>query len=529
MMTCRLSEVFTLPSIRWQLFEESETPSGLVDGVYILGRAVGPFFLIDGESRNKKYYSKLLWENAISRNKESLDNRSMLGTIGHDGKLDDEALREGKVSHIVTRLWIDEENKIGMGEILILSTPAGVNLNALLRGGVPLAVSSRASGEINGKTKTGGEIVNPETYILEGFDFVRTPGVLSAFPKLVESLTSEISESSKKPEVNMSLEKLVESLSSEKVTLTERLDEALESSRQAKVKLTAAEQSVTLKVGEVTALSESLSDQKRLNEDLTAKIKAYEALGTADQISENLKNSMSLLEAYKELGSTEEITEALNKSHAVISEYADLGTPEKIGLVFDIVEEYQSLGNPSTISEGLERLSLYEDLASPAEVNKLIDLVESYSDLATPAEVTRVLELTETYAELATPHQVDRLIQVVEAYSALGTPEQIDRALTRATMFFEAAKDKSNTKLVESFAKKFDLDPATATEMVEKFGSTESASEFLTKLKTTTDVRTRYRVPTDEGVKAPVNENFTSVLERNTESRASSLMKPFIR
>ena len=219
----------------------------------------------------------------------------------------------------------------------------------------------------------------------------------------------------------------------------------------------------------------------------------------------------------------------MNKSHAVISEYADLGTPEKIGLVFDIVEEYQSLGNPSTISEGLERLSLYEDLASPAEVNKLIDLVESYSDLATPAEVTRVLELTETYAELATPHQVDRLIQVVEAYSALGTPEQIDRALTRATMFFEAAKDKSNTKLVESFAKKFDLDPATATEMVEKFGSTESASEFLTKLKTTTDVRTRYRVPTDEGVKAPVNENFTSVLERNTESRASSLMKPFIR
>jgi hypothetical protein len=153
-------------------------------------RAVGPFFAVDGKSQNNRYYSKNLWERVIKDDSvtDRLKRRKVFGTIGHDQDIDDKALREGKISHILTKIWIDDPTQIGMGEVYVLNTDTGRRLNTYLRSGVELPVSSRAYGKYRGKTKDGAQIVDEGTYKFETFDFVQLPGIARAVPKLVEEI-----------------------------------------------------------------------------------------------------------------------------------------------------------------------------------------------------------------------------------------------------------------------------------------------------------------------------------------------------
>jgi hypothetical protein len=137
---------------QWQVFEASDEDRALVDGYNLLFRARGPAFLVEHSSLNHRYYTRKLWDHAISENAEVVTHGKMLGTIGHEQPIDDKALLEGKISHRVSKLWIDENSRIpghpdariGCIEILGLNTPAGLVLNGYLRGGVELPVSSRA-------------------------------------------------------------------------------------------------------------------------------------------------------------------------------------------------------------------------------------------------------------------------------------------------------------------------------------------------------------------------------------------------
>ena len=110
----------------------------------------------------------------------------MFGSIGHDVKLGDVGLREGKASHVTTQAFIDD-NGLGIGEALILNTPVGQILNTVLRAGCNLYVSSRADGLFNG-TYNGLPVVDEDAYELEGWDFVIEPGFLRANPKISEAL-----------------------------------------------------------------------------------------------------------------------------------------------------------------------------------------------------------------------------------------------------------------------------------------------------------------------------------------------------
>ena len=154
----------------------------------IIGKVRGQFFVPDGYSRNKRYYPRELWEKVLNDEelKEKLKNRRMIGTIGHSSPINDETIAEGKISHVVTKLWIDENGR-GMGEAEILNTPAGRILKTLLEAGVRLYVSSRAYGSYKGKDPKGEyPSLDPDSYILETFDFVYDPGFLQAKPELVE-------------------------------------------------------------------------------------------------------------------------------------------------------------------------------------------------------------------------------------------------------------------------------------------------------------------------------------------------------
>ena len=120
----QLNETFTCESV--SVFNDGSTLneseySSLIDGQYIIGIVEGQFFQPDGMSRNKRWYSRSLWENVLNSPdvKNRLLNRTMFGEIGHsDGPVTDMTLREGNASHIILDLWIDEKGR-GMGRAAI--------------------------------------------------------------------------------------------------------------------------------------------------------------------------------------------------------------------------------------------------------------------------------------------------------------------------------------------------------------------------------------------------------------------------
>lgn len=171
----------------------------------ILGKAVGCFAPIGEFSRNKRLYSSDLWPTVLANEefKSRLDHRAIFGCISHEDKLvDDVDIREGKVSHIVTKLEVKEDLKgkpYLYGELEILDTPAGRILEAMYKGGADLYVSSRAAGKLIPVPGQNYSLVRPEQYHVHCFDVVCRPGFLQARPAFeavsVESVQHAVSES----------------------------------------------------------------------------------------------------------------------------------------------------------------------------------------------------------------------------------------------------------------------------------------------------------------------------------------------
>ena len=154
----------------------------------ILGKACGCFAPIGEFSRNKRLYSNDLWPTVLANEEFSnrLKSRSIFGCISHsDKKVDDVDIREGKVSHIVSKLEIHEDangKPFLYGELEILDTPAGRILEAMYKGGANLYVSSRGAGKLIPVPGKDYAMVKPDSYFVECFDVVCRPGFLKAKP-----------------------------------------------------------------------------------------------------------------------------------------------------------------------------------------------------------------------------------------------------------------------------------------------------------------------------------------------------------
>ena len=144
----------------------------------ILGKACGCFAPIGEFSRNKRLYSDDLWPTVLANEEfnNRLQSRSIFGCISHsDKKVDDVDIREGKVSHIVSKLEIHEDangKPFLYGELEILDTPAGRILEAMYKGGANLYVSSRGAGKLIPVPGKDYAMVKPDSYFVECFDVV---------------------------------------------------------------------------------------------------------------------------------------------------------------------------------------------------------------------------------------------------------------------------------------------------------------------------------------------------------------------
>ena len=356
------------PSVQFTL-TEAKSENGAV-----IGKVVGQFFVPDGYSRNERWYPRKLWERALVSKEvqERLSSRRMIGTIGHFTPIDDKAIAEGKISHIVTKLWIDEKGR-GMGEAEILNTPAGHVLKTLLEAGVKLYVSSRGYGSFKGNDPTGKyPALDPDTYILETFDFVYDPGFLQAKPELVEQLRESLDKcyddfcklfdskiNQQKEDYDMGLEKVVESLTKEKQLLTEEIQKMKEEIDKLNAELRAKE-------GQERELKTKLEEKERLIESLQNQV---------NETQSQLQDYEIRLEEYKkfeeEVGTPEEVRKALDLARIELERLKEF--KEKVGDFDEVREAMESA------VEQLERLKEFEErVGSLEEVEKTLVTVKSY-------------------------------------------------------------------------------------------------------------------------------------------------------
>ncbi len=98
---------------------------------------------------------------------------SVLGEADHP---DDLQVNLDRVSHMITNMYMNENN--GIGKLKILPTPMGNIVKTLLESGVKLGVSSRGSGNVN-------ESGNVADFEIVTVDIVAQPSAPSAYPKAI--------------------------------------------------------------------------------------------------------------------------------------------------------------------------------------------------------------------------------------------------------------------------------------------------------------------------------------------------------
>lgn len=357
-----------------------ESASSEVDGVHILAKVVGPAFFPETTSRNKVFYSTEAWETAISDEtfRARLRDRLVYGTIGHNADLTDDDIREGRFSHIVIRVWIDENN-VGMGEYLVLNTPPGRILNTLLRSGSRLRVSTKAAGYFANE-KSGVKAVISDSFRLERIDFVIDPGYREALPEVIESLNDPLTILNSK---GNDMDKVVDILESRVQELKQEkgISEAVAKELQA----------------EIRKISEA-------NVEVSTQLKQYVAFGTPIAVQE----SMSELAQYQQLGTVHEIHEALEQGSEVIDELTDT-VKELEQQAYQEPEEYKDLGTPGDIRTALDQaltcideLRAYRELGSVDEIQELISQADIMSETLADKEAENLAATLDVDKEVVT-------------------------------------------------------------------------------------------------------------------------------
>lgn len=329
------------PKIKFSIEENASE----VDGVNVLAKVKGVFFVPNGVSRNNRFYSKGLWEKALSEEhvQEKFKNRNMFGTVGHNIEINDETLSEGKFSHIVTNAYIDDNGQ-GIGEAIILNTRSGRALNTVLRAGATVYVSSRGEGTFEGN-KNGVPAVDESNYNLIGWDFVLNPGFLKASPTLAEAY-QEIDEihKSENKEGDKPMEKVLERLNDELVTVKSKYESSLtetkslkesvtalsEENNHVKAELAKSESALTETEKELSAVKEELEKFKTLGESFESVQKAlieadayiskvHERLGSFDRIEKALQTALTFKESVDALGTLSEIKETMEIAESMVA------------------------------------------------------------------------------------------------------------------------------------------------------------------------------------------------------------------
>lgn len=416
--------VNTSKAIDAKRFELSNDSDSEVDGVHILAKVSGPAFFPNEIGGNGRVYSDECWiktledENFIKR----LEDRTVFGSIGHEIEVDDDTIRNGLISHVVTKMWLDEETNVGMAEYLVLNTEPGKVLNTLLRAKCKLSVSTLASGTTT--DVDGIEYADPETFAFERIDFVINPSYNKAVPTLLESLQ----------------------------TLDTLKQNAVEDTHMPEINTKDAQ-----KLGESLAKAESqlqhyqeLGSVKQLTEDL-AELKAFREIGENPIfLAKTLSESQNIVDGVAE---RQAALEAANQAFKQELKLLHEGAEEKEAGQAEVPADFKQLLEEA--DEAKAELAKWKELGdSPEEAAKVIsEAQEAVEELAQFKEIT----------EGASPEEVKELIENVKTLI-----------------------EEDNERKFDMLAESSEVDPAVIDKLRAKGLSLEDIQEIISDLKPTT-------------------------------------------
>jgi hypothetical protein len=127
----------------------------------------------DIKNANQRVYPVSEISKAVKTlNEQIAGGYSVLGEVDHPADL---RINLDRVSHMITKMWMDGPN--GYGKLKILPTPMGKLIETMLESGVKLGVSSRGSGNV---AEDGSGKVNDFEIIT--VDVVAQPSAPGAYP-----------------------------------------------------------------------------------------------------------------------------------------------------------------------------------------------------------------------------------------------------------------------------------------------------------------------------------------------------------
>ena len=125
----------------------------------------------DIRNQNQRIYSSSEISRAVKTvNEQIAGGYSCLGEVDHPADL---RINLDRVSHMITKMWMDGPN--GYGKLKILPTPMGQLVATMLESGVKLGVSSRGSGEVDNSG-------NVQDFEIITVDIVAQPSAPGAYP-----------------------------------------------------------------------------------------------------------------------------------------------------------------------------------------------------------------------------------------------------------------------------------------------------------------------------------------------------------
>lgn len=155
----------TLHEFKTSIVEGANGKEYFIEGIFLQANKV---------NRNGRYYPQTVMDKAVGKYiKEYVETGRAIGELNHPPTIE---INPERASHKIVEL-----NKVGndyIGKALVLDTPCGKIVKALLDGGVQLGVSSRGLGSI--KHLQGKKMVG-EDFVLKTVDIVQDPSAQDAF------------------------------------------------------------------------------------------------------------------------------------------------------------------------------------------------------------------------------------------------------------------------------------------------------------------------------------------------------------
>jgi len=122
---------------------------------------------------NGRIYRKETLQREIEAYQGAVRDRRALGELDHP---DDSVINLKNASHLITKMWWDNDNV--MGKIEVLNTPSGRILKDLLGSGIKLGISSRGLGTVK---EVNGDTMVEDDFQLICFDMVSEPSTPGAY------------------------------------------------------------------------------------------------------------------------------------------------------------------------------------------------------------------------------------------------------------------------------------------------------------------------------------------------------------